>query len=83
MTMAWCGFLKAHLLELCFFNEYVTCETHINLLRNKLMPQIEHLGEKQPDWFQQDVAPTHFATAVRDWRNNIFPRWIGRKGHKE
>jgi len=47
------------------------------------MPQIERLGEGLPDWFQQDWTQAHFATAVRDWLNDTFPHWIGRRGHVE
>ncbi|XP_076028557.1 uncharacterized protein LOC143017694 [Oratosquilla oratoria] len=81
--MAWCGLWKAHVLELFFFDEHVTGETYLNMLREKLMPQIERLGEGLPEWFQQDGAPAHFATTVRNWLNDTFPHWIGRRGHVE
>ena len=63
--------------------EHVMGETYLNMLRDKLMPQIERLGEELPDWFQQDGAPSHYATTVRDWLNGTFPHWIGRRGHVE
>ena len=64
----WCGVVsgKAHVLGPFFFDEHVTGETYMNILRDKLMLQIERLGEGLPDWFQQDGAPAHYATAVRD-----------------
>jgi len=61
-----------------FFDEHVMGETY---LRDKLMPQIEHLVEGLADWLRQDSAPAHFATIVKDWLNDSFPYWIGRRGH--
>ena len=59
-----------------------TCngETYLNMLRDKLMSQIERLGEGLSDWFQQDGTPAHYATTVRDWMNGTFPHWLGRRG---
>lgn len=32
-------------------------------------------------WLQQDGAPPHYAGAVRQYLNQVFPRrWIGRRG---
>ena len=58
-------------------------ETYLNMLRDKLMPQIECLGKGLPDWFQQDGASAHYATTVRDWLNDTFSQWIGRRSHVE
>lgn len=82
-VMVWCGMWKAHVLGPFFFDEHVTGTTYLDMLRDKLMPQLEGLGEGLPDWFQQDGAPAHYATAVRDWLNDTFPHWIGRRGHVE
>ena len=62
--MVW--FVESSCARTLFFDEHVTGETYLNVLRDKLMPQIECLGEELPDWFQQDRAPAHYATAVRD-----------------
>jgi len=83
LSMWKCGLWKAHVLGPFFFDEHVTGETYLIMLRDKLMPQIEHLGEGLPDWFHQDGAPAYFAKAVRDWLNDNFPHWIGRRGHVE
>ena len=73
LSMWKCGLWKAHVLGPFFFDEHVTGETYLIMLRDKLMPQIEHLGEGLPDWFHQDGAPAYFAKAVRDWLNDNFP----------
>ncbi|KAG1654938.1 hypothetical protein GQR58_024774 [Nymphon striatum] len=48
-----------------------------------VMPQLERLDEGVPEWFQQDGAPDHFATVVRDWLNDNFSNWIGRHDNVE
>ncbi|KAG1650302.1 Solute carrier organic anion transporter family member 3A1 [Nymphon striatum] len=48
------------------------------LIADQVMPQLERLDEGLPEWFQQDGAPAHFATVVRDWLNDNFSNWIGR-----
>ena len=82
-VMVWCGLWKAHILGPFFFDEHVTGETYLNMLIDKLMPQLELIGEGLPEWFQQDGAPAHYATIVRNWLHETFPHWIGRRGHVE
>uniref|UniRef100_A0A2H1WKC1 SFRICE_041649 n=1 Tax=Spodoptera frugiperda TaxID=7108 RepID=A0A2H1WKC1_SPOFR len=31
-------------------------------------------------WLQLDGAPAHFALSVRQYLNEVFPRWFGRSG---
>jgi len=69
--------------RLFLFDGHVTGKTYLYVLRDKLMPQIERLGNGLPDWFQQVGTPAHFATAARDWLNESFPHRIGRRGHVE
>jgi transposase len=81
--MVWCGLWKAHVLGPFFFDNHVTGATYLTMLRDQVMPQLERLDEGLPEWFQQDGAPAHFATVVRDWLNDTFSNWIGRRGHVE
>ena len=82
-VMVWCGLWKTHVLGPFFFDDHVTGDTYLAMLKDQLMPQLESLGEGLPEWFQQDGAPAHFATNVRYWLNYNFPNWIGRRGHVE
>ena len=51
-----CGLWKAHVLGPFFFEENVTGETYLNMLKNQLIPQLDALGEGLFDYFQQDGA---------------------------
>ena len=39
--------------------------------------------QRLPEYFQQDGAPSHYATAVREWLSDNFDHWIGRRGDVE
>ena len=47
--MVLCGLWKAHVLGPFFFEENVTGETYLNMLKNQLMPQLDALSEGIPD----------------------------------
>ena len=47
------------------------------------LPAIEH-HDLSHAYFQQDGAPAHYATSVRNWLDQTFPnRCIGRRGQIE
>ena len=49
------------------------------ILQEKIVPAIQEIAGD--DSFQQDGAPTHFWTVVRNYLNVVFNnRWIGRRG---
>ena len=81
--MVWCGLWKTHVLGPFFFAENVNSDNYLNMLKNQLMPQLDALGEGLPDYFQQDGAPAHYATVVREWLSENFNHWIGRRGDVE
>ncbi|KMQ81391.1 transposable element tc3 transposase, partial [Lasius niger] len=62
-----------------FIETTVTGCVYLDMLQNFALPQLEEL---QPIvYFQQDGAPPHWLTAVREHLNETFPnRWIGRGG---
>ena len=50
------------------------------MLKEKCWPCAQH----QEAVFQQDGAPPHYGTVVREWLNENFGgRWIGRRGSIE
>jgi hypothetical protein len=55
----------------------------ITMLSDQLMSALDGLGEGHPEWFQQDDAPPHYARVVRDWLDDNFQTWIGRRGRVE
>lgn len=63
-------FVKRLYIRNTFFDERLIGETYLASGRNQLIKQVEKLGEGIPDWFQEDDAPAHFDTVVRDWLND-------------
>ena len=82
-VVVWCRLWRNHVLGPFFFNETVTGEVYLKLLQNDLMPQLERISEGKPLWCMHDGAPPHYATIVRNWLNDNFETWIGRRGTVE
>ena len=64
-----------------FFERTVTGDSYLNKLKTVIVLALK----QRPDFnnlnFQQDGAPPHFATAVRNFLDETFPdKWIGRRG---
>lgn len=79
----WAGIIDKHIIGPYFFSTTLNGNTYLNFLRNELNSLMDSvpLSTRRDMWFQQDGAPPHFATSVRTWLNNSFPRrWIGRCG---
>lgn len=76
-VMVWCGITSGGIIGPYFFDENVTAESYLAMLKDFLWPKVKHKGM----YFQQDGAPPHYALIVRDWLNEKFAnRWIGRRG---
>ena len=41
---------------------------------------LNYVGEGRPDYFMRDGAPAHYVTTVRQWLDENFEHWIGRRG---
>ncbi|GBN11174.1 hypothetical protein AVEN_184729-1 [Araneus ventricosus] len=76
----WCCLMHNKVIGPFFLAEKsITANDYLDLLRLFIAPQLE---EFQP-WimFQQDGAPPHWGSLVRDFLDETFPdRWIGRDG---
>ncbi|GBM50384.1 hypothetical protein AVEN_97208-1 [Araneus ventricosus] len=76
----WCGLMHNKVIRPFYFTEKsITANVYLNLLQLFIAPQLE---EFRP-WimFQQDGAPLHWGSLVRDFLDETFPdRWIGRDG---
>ena len=69
-----------------FFDGNVTQESYLGMLQSYLEGFLNNLPQPQRSsmFFQQDGAPPHFATIVRNYLHEQFPgRWIGRQGTVE
>ena len=64
-----------------FFDGTVTGERYLDKLRNVIVPALKQQPDFNKLYFQQDGAPSHYATAVRNLLDETFPdKWIGRRG---
>lgn len=48
------------------------------MLKNNIIPQLEEHSAFQKMIWQQDDAPPHYGTVVRDYLDDTFLQWIGR-----
>jgi transposase len=79
-VMVWCGLTSSGIIGPYFFDESVTGESYLAMLKEFLWPKIKY----KRMLFQQDGAPPHYSLAVRAWLNEKFPgRWLGRRGPLE
>lgn len=75
----WVGIVGGNTIGPFFFLENVSGDSYMRMLQTKVVPALIEVGF--PLYFQQDGAPPHWTTQVRQYLNDIFPeRWIGRSG---
>jgi hypothetical protein len=77
----WAGVIDDFLLGPVFLPPNLNGESFLLFLRNTLPDLLDDvpLEIRRNIWFQMDGAPPHFARAVRNHLNEVFPnRWIGR-----
>lgn len=76
----WCGLMHNKIIGPFFFAELsITGNIYLDMLQHFVIPQLNDLQPRVI--FQQDGAPPHWALAVRDFLNEVYPgRWIGRDG---
>ena len=95
-VMTWCGIVNDQIIGPYFFDENVTGQSYLNLLKNQMMPEIkntvpQHRTGSYKRWFvrknlifQQDGAGPHFSLKVRKWLNeNWDGKWIGRHHERD
>ncbi|XP_011873739.1 PREDICTED: uncharacterized protein LOC105565277 [Vollenhovia emeryi] len=80
--MVWCGIVNGHLVGPYFFEENVTGQSYLRLIRDNLPGLLEDVDfqTRQRMWFQLDGAAPHYARDVRLFLDAQYPgRWIGRR----
>lgn len=78
----WCGIFGNRIIGPIFFNETLTAEHYLQILRqvSNILDDIP-LEEVRNCWFQQDGAPPHNARPSVQYLNEHFPNsWIGTRG---
>ena len=64
-----------------FFDGTVTGERYLDKLKNFVIPALKQRPDFNNLYFQQDGAPPHYATVVRNLLDETFPdKWIDRRG---
>ena len=78
----WCALSYNEVKGIFFFNEKTVCQgNYLDMLENYAMPIITDGEGHATAIFQQDGAPPHYATIVRDYLDETLPgRWCGRGG---
>jgi hypothetical protein len=78
-VMTWAGTSARHIFGPYFFEGSVNQHTYLAMLRDWLVPQLERMNLIGKVWFQQDVAPAHYAISLREYLGDVFSdKWIGR-----
>lgn len=78
----WCALSKNHLIGPFFFDDdTVNGKNDLEMLQSFFILEVKRLRKVRSIIFQQDGAPTHFASSVREFLHQNSPnRWIGRGG---
>jgi transposase len=82
-VMVWAGIFEDQIIGPFFFDGNVTQDSYLDMLQSYLEDFLNDIPPPQRSsvFFQQDGAPPHFATIVRNYLHEQFPgRWIGRLG---
>jgi hypothetical protein len=79
----WCAMFRERIIGPVFLEANVTGQRYLQLLRNTVRNALQNLSqhERRRVWFLHDGAGPHFARAVRNELDDMFPeQWIGRGG---
>lgn len=79
----WAGIFRDQIIGPFFIDGNLDGPKYLELLQEQIVPAIQEIaGDYFHDvWFQQDGAPAHFRTIVRNYLNVVFNNhWIGRRG---
>lgn len=69
----WMGLTATFKLKPFFFPATVNADNYLDLLRDHVMPQLRRKRKMSTVVFQQDGAPPHYGTAVRNFLKENFP----------
>ena len=66
----------------CFFDETVNSENDLAMLTDTVLPELENnpIYDNVRFIWQQDGAPPHYGLDVRNFLDNTFEEWVGRRG---
>lgn len=77
--MVWAGIINEHVIGPYFFDENVSAQTYLTMLREFVLPDLARLGyDPNQIWYMHDGAPAHATNTVRKFLTDNFLAWIGR-----
>ena len=79
-VVVWSGIWSNGVIGPFFFDGNVTGETYLKMLKNVILPQLQQQQNFRKMIWQQDGAPAHYSTVVREFSDDTFSVWIGRCG---
>jgi hypothetical protein len=78
-VVVWGGVWSNGVFGPFFFEGNVTSKNYLQMLEDNIVPQLqEHSAFPKMIW-QQDGAAPHYGKIVRDYLDDTFVRWIGRR----
>ena len=63
-----------------FFEGNVTSDNDLQMLEDSIIAELEKHSNFQTMLWQQEGAPPHDGRAVREYLDNTFTEWMGRRG---
>jgi transposase len=82
-VIVWAGIWSNGVVGPFFFEGNVTSEKYLQMLTTNVIPQLQQHPMFQTMIWQQDDAPPHYGRNVREYLDEIFSEWIGRRGTTE
>jgi len=82
-VIVWGGIWSNGVVGPFFFEGNVTSEKYFRMLNDSIIPQLEAHSDFRTMIWQQDGAPPHYGQIVRDYLDDTFVQWIGRRGTVE
>jgi DNA-binding XRE family transcriptional regulator len=79
-VIVWGGIWSNGVVGPFYFEDTVTSDNYLQMLKNNIISQLEEHPNFETMIWQQDGAPPHYGQAVRDYLDNTFAQWIGRRG---
>ena len=76
----WVGIWSNGVIDPFFFDGNVTGEKYLEMLEHIILPQLGQQPVIRKMIRQQDGAPAHYSTVVREFSDDNFSIWIGRRG---
>jgi hypothetical protein len=78
----WAGIWSGGIVGPYFFDGTVAGESYLEMLREFVFPELENsqLYDNNEIIWQQDGASPYYSLRVREFLNNSFLEWVGRRG---